>query len=362
VLVDSTPGFDEDLSWTSLRENPFRVLLDPRLGASKFWTQSRLAIQYAHWDKPTDFMKSIVSQLLQHHTVQSVFSPKAVPVNRSVRNLQPQLYASQPTCASKSLMANASSQNLAPGPNIRQVFVWLLTESTWQLAVTTLESKWQRVRLSSSRLPGDEAFVLLIGLRRQFADAQDLIAESKESCIQTIRETRLWRVDGCNLSADQFWSEKPSEPATAFSFRHAQTQTMDLRDLPDSLQRMERRVAALTAAVNQEIQVVIGSVQVADAKAMKRQTEWMVVLALLAAIYLPMTLVTGIFGMNISDINHDDSLPDRWSAVKAWGVVFGVTVGCIMIYAVARRPVRWILEMREMAKNKALDLEALKIE
>jgi Mg2+ and Co2+ transporter CorA len=95
---------------------------------------------------------------------------------------------------------------------------------------------------------------------------------------------------------------------------------------------------------------------------MKRQTEWMVVLALLAAIYLPMTLVTGIFGMNISEINHDDSLPDRWSTVKVWGVVFGATVGCILIYAVARRPVRWVLEMREMAKNKALDLEALKIE
>jgi uncharacterized membrane protein YdjX (TVP38/TMEM64 family) len=45
-----------------------------------------------------------------------------------------------------------------------------------------------------------------------------------------------------------------------------------------------------------------------------------------------------------------------------WGVVFGATVGCILIYAVARRPVRWVLEMREMAKNKALDLEALKIE
>jgi hypothetical protein len=152
VLVDATPGFDEDLSWTSLRETPFQTLLDPRLGASKLWTQSRLAIQYAHWDKPTDFMKSIVSQLLQHHTVQSVFSPKAPPVNRSVRNLQPQLHASQPTYASKSLVADASLQKLAPGPDIRQVFVWLPTESTWQLAVATLESKWQRVRLSVTRL------------------------------------------------------------------------------------------------------------------------------------------------------------------------------------------------------------------
>jgi Mg2+ and Co2+ transporter CorA len=86
------------------------------------------------------------------------------------------------------------------------------------------------------------------------------------------------------------------------------------------------------------------------------------VLALLAAIYLPMTLVTGIFGMNISEINDDRSFLDRWSAVKAWGVVFGAALGCVLFYAVARRPVRWVLDMREVSRNKALDLEALKVE
>jgi hypothetical protein len=207
---------------------------------------------------------------------------------------------------------------------------------------------------------GLRSFCVADWLRRQFADAQDLIAESKESCIQTMRDTRQWRVAGQIVEAEQFWSQKPSAPAMAAFFRHAQA--MDIRDLPDSLEMMERRVAALTAAVNQEIQVVIGSVQVEDARTMKRQTEWMVVLALLAAIYLPMTLVTGIFGMNISEINDDRSFPDRWSAVKAWGVVFSATVGCILFYAVVRRPVRWLLGLREVSRNKALDLEALKIE
>jgi Mg2+ and Co2+ transporter CorA len=207
---------------------------------------------------------------------------------------------------------------------------------------------------------GLRSFCVADWLRRQFADAQDLIAESKESCIQTMRDTRQWRVAGRIVEAEQFWSQKPSAPAMAAFFRHAQA--MDIRDLPDSLEMMERRVAALTAAVNQEIHVVIGSVQVEDARTMKRQTEWMVVLALLAAIYLPMTLVTGIFGMNISEINDDRSFPDRWSAVKAWGVVFSATVGCILFYAVVRRPVRWLLGLREVSRNKALDLEALKIE
>jgi Mg2+ and Co2+ transporter CorA len=69
---------------------------------------------------------------------------------------------------------------------------------------------------------------------------------------------------------------------------------------------------------------------------MKRQTEQMVALALLASIYLPMTLVTGIFGMNISGINADEAFPKRWTAVKAWGIVFGATIGCILLYTMLR--------------------------
>lgn len=304
-------------------------------------------------------MKSIVSQLLQHHTIPSVFAPKAVPVNGSIQDLKPQRHAPRSSFSPHFSEIHDPLRLLRSGWGNRQVFVWLLTESTWQVVVTTLEVKWQRVRLRVTKLAGDEAFVLLTGLRRQFADAQDLIAESRESCIQTIKETRQWRVDGQSVAAEEFWSGKPNVSTTVI-FRDAQS--MDIRHLPDSLEKMEQRVAILTRAVNQEIQVVIGSVQVEDAKTMKRQTEWMVVLALLAAIYLPMTLVTGIFGMNISEINADQSLPDRWSAVRAWGVVFGATIGCILLYAAGRRPVRWMLDRREIAKKKALDIEALKVE
>lgn len=81
--------------------------------------------------------------------------------------------------------------------------------------MTTLEVKWQRVRLRVTKLAGDEAFVLLNGLRRQFADAQDLIAESRESCMQTTKETRQWRVDKRSVAAEELWSGKPNASTTA---------------------------------------------------------------------------------------------------------------------------------------------------
>jgi Mg2+ and Co2+ transporter CorA len=199
---------------------------------------------------------------------------------------------------------------------------------------------------------------MLTGLRRQVADAQNFIAESKAMFTRNIRETGTWAVNGRLVNADEFWSSRAGAPTTSI-FGHAQS--MDIRNLLDSFEKMEEKIGAITHAINQEIQVVIGSVQVEDAKTMKRQTEWMVVLALLAAIYLPMTLVTGIFGMNISEINADETLPSRWAALKAWGVVFGATLGCLVVYAMVRQPIRWLLEQREMAKAEAMHVEALKV-
>jgi len=240
----------------------------------------------------------------------------------------------------------------------RQMILWLLTESSWELAISNLESRWQRARCKVTKLAGDESFLMLTTLRRQVADTEDLITESKEAFTHAVRATGRWIVNGKVVSADQFWSGRSGAPTMAV-FRHAQS--MDIRNLPDSFERMGERVSAITRAINQEIQVVIGSVQVEDAKSMKRQTEWMVALALLAAIYLPMTLVTGIFGMNISEINADATLPSRWAALKAWGVVFGATLGCILMYAMARRPIKWLLEQREIAKAEAMHVEAQKV-
>jgi membrane protein YqaA with SNARE-associated domain len=98
--------------------------------------------------------------------------------------------------------------------------------------------------------------------------------------------------------------------------------------------------------------VVIGSVQVEDARTMKRQTEWTVVLAVLAAIYLPMTLVTGIFGMNITEINTDATRPDKWWTVKVWGLVFGATLGIILVYVLARWLVQDVLKRFEKVSKK----------
>lgn len=356
VLVDSSPGFDQELNGTELEENPYQVLLDPRIEACEFRTQSRLTLPNSDWSGPNSCLKSMIAHLLQYHTVQSVFAPVAVPINERFGEVRVQHNGVLSSLALGDVIEGERSHQLGATRGERQIIVWLLTEASWQLAISKLETKWQRLRCWVVKLPGDESFKMLTGLRRQVADAQDLISHSKFCFTRAVQETGLWIVNGRIISADEFWSSRPGAPTTAI-FRRAQS--MDVRNLPDSFQNMEQRMSAMTLAINQEIQVVIGSVQVEDAKTMKRQTEWMVALALLAAIYLPMTLVTGIFGMNISEINADETLPSRWAALKVWGIVFGATLGCILVYALARRLIRWVLKLRELAKADAIHIEAL---
>jgi hypothetical protein len=117
------------------------------------------------------------------------------------------------------------------------------------------------------------------------------------------------------------------------------------------LKELEGRISTMTQTVNEEIQIAIGSVQVEDTKVMKRQSEWTVVLAVLAAIYLPLSLVTGIFGMNITDLSETPA-PEKWTVVRTWAVIFGITIGSILVYALFRYVLRYWRVGRMLLRRK----------
>lgn len=81
-----------------------------------------------------------------------------------------------------------------------------------------------------------------------------------------------------------------------------------------------------------------------------RQTTWTVALTILAAVYLPMTLVTGIFGMNITKISSEATAPNAWWAFGAWMVIASLTVAGILSYMAT-------CKLRRTTKRES-DLEA----
>lgn len=231
------------------------------------------------------------------------------------------------------------------------VFGWLLFLTSWQLLAETLESSLRVLQQEAATMAGGQAFAEFTVLRRQLAGAYGMLAEAQDLMKYGYQSGDVsWDVDGNLLSAEEFWSRERGQRVATYVYD--QEKSSDFRDLPTLLEELLGRIKTMTQTVNEEIQMIIGSVQVEDARVMRRQTEWTVVLAVLAAIYLPMTLVTGIFGMNITEIGAEATAPNQWSVVKAWGIVFGATMGSVLVYAVARYVLRYRRVGRMLLRRK----------
>ena len=114
---------------------------------------------------------------------------------------------------------------------------------------------------------------------------------------------------------------------------------------PPSLSKVIAQVmedlGKLEKELNDEIHLIIGAVTVQDSDANKTQTERATLLTLLAAVYLPLTLVTGIFGMNIREV--DEGKPTWWACV----IVLAVVAACTVAFYLAYRHLRAKKRARE---------------
>ena len=111
------------------------------------------------------------------------------------------------------------------------------------------------------------------------------------------------------------------------------TEVIDATALLDKLAELEGKLEVLAKTVNEEIQIFIASVSVRDSEVMladskvmrddsqimKQQAARTTLLTTLAVIYLPLQLITGIFGMNIKEITGDGR-PKWWACLIALGV------------------------------------------
>jgi Mg2+ and Co2+ transporter CorA len=121
-----------------------------------------------------------------------------------------------------------------------------------------------------------------------------------------------------------------------FGNDEADTETLNAATLLDKLAQLEDRLGVIAKTVNEEIQLFIASVSIRDSEVMladskimredshimKQQAARTTLLTTLAVIYLPLQLITGIFGMNITEITGDGRL--RWWACLATLAAGGV--------------------------------------
>jgi Mg2+ and Co2+ transporter CorA len=186
--------------------------------------------------------------------------------------------------------------------------------------------------LAYSNTDDDQArFTKLIGFRRDVAECyEDLNRSNSFVAIYLERSTHKspfirggFLIDS---GLDALWREDLKKP------------------MRDHLIELQRRLEDVKEDLNEEITVAVGIVQVREAQLMRKQTQatarqttWTVALAVLAAVYLPMTLVTGIFGMNVTEISSEPTAPNAWWAVGAWAVIAVLTVAGVLSYVMIRK-------------------------
>ena len=233
------------------------------------------------------------------------------------------------------------------------VFSSLLKETILRMGVERQESEMRDLAYLDDTEDSAEHFQKLTDFRRALArlhqslgDAHDAFktsakAELHERGLVLLRHSKDSKQPTALTPGGEMEDSTKPQQSADFTKWHLQ-----------SLQGLQERLDAIKEDLNEEIQLAIGSVQVHDAQTVKKQTTWTVVLTVLAAIYLPMTLVTGIFGMNITEISTDATAPDAWWAFGAWVVVFSITLGGILVYVGVRK---WKVRTK---RNRKADLEA----
>jgi hypothetical protein len=103
-----------------------------------------------------------------------------------------------------------------------------------------------------------------------------------------------------------------------------------------TLQNATARLHALQRELNEEVPFVIGAATVQQVDASKRWAERATLFALVIVVYLPLTLVASVFGMNIREVDGG-----HWTfraCLEALAVVVGGTV--VFVWA-CRRWRRW---------------------
>ena len=198
--------------------------------------------------------------------------------------------------------------------------MWILAVYQWERNLGYLKAEFTRLRFVALAQPGMRTYLPLIHLRQLIVGMRDRLPDAlaysnlRDACIGPDEILRL--------------SLRPS------------ALSLILTRIAEDLEKLDKEL-------NDEIHLIIGAVTVQDSDSNKEQTERATLLTLLAAVYLPLTLVTGIFGMNIKDIS--DGNPS-W---RACGEVLAVVAVCTVVFVVAYR--FWRRWRQEQRKKERLE-------
>lgn len=201
------------------------------------------------------------------------------------------------------------SKSLWGPERVMEARIQMLGHLSWYFAwadnVAFLRRKLEHQRYAALLSPSAASYRPLITLRRAVAGTRVEIVALQNSFRSPMEE--------------------------AFQRMHGDSE----RTLGGMYEPLLTQIDDINRELNEDIQLIIGAVTIQDSEAMKLQAERATLLTLLAAIYLPLTVVTGIFGMNIKEIN--DGSPSFKACIEALAVAAVATGIFVFTYSRWRR-------------------------
>ena len=253
-------------------------------------THFHLPIPLKHWEQDSVSFFDVLNKMMRRDD----------PQHQRLRHI---LLSDGLTPPELSRVAKLSEEGLILSP---------LIEHAWSSSVERLSDKLSQHRSRALTRPSMETYLPLVDLRRPILGMLDAISMA----IQDIPAFE-----------DVYNRVYPIDPSKSTSGNNSPWSV--------TLQKANADLLSLQRELNDEIHLVIGAVTVQDSDASKRQAERATLLTLVAAVYLPLTLVTSIFGMNIREIDGD--LLTYRACLKALGVVLGCTIVFALGYREWRR-------------------------
>jgi len=168
--------------------------------------------------------------------------------------------------------------------------------------LTAQLERWQRLLLDPRR-PFDDWYALLEA--RDELRSLEQLSEEQLDAIQAWRDERIEQLRAVGTSG------LPHPPGFAGI---ADPLRVRAADLAEHVQRVLNHVRRLEASLESAVQMHFSAMA-------HRTNEVMRTLTTLSAIFMPLTLITGIFGMNFATIPGSTAVHGFWWVLAAMGIV-----------------------------------------
>lgn len=213
------------------------------------------------------------------------------------------------------------SQTVLPS----HALLYLLSSSLWETNLRHLTGQIKHISFKQIRNPNLEINIVLHDRREDLARLKDGLAETvmwaPENVRQYFESNPYWK----RSLNDSRWNQSPIE----------------------NMSRLIDEATKLEAFLMETFQLLMSSISVQDNRLSIDQSQRASRLTTLAFIYVPLSFVTGVFGMNVQQINH--------TGLNIW-VCFVTIVGVVIVTIPIFLAVKFYEDKKD-ARRKAVDSE-----